>query len=399
MKISRSWLEQYIDLSGKSDAELEEALTLIGFEVEGVESTGIRHADRIVVGEVKTRAPHPDADRLSVADVDVGDGTLRHIVCGATNYREGDRVFVALPGARVMDPDGNLFKIKQSKLRGETSEGMMCSSRELGLGDDHSGLYILEDAPEIGAPIESVLGSGDTVFDVEITPNRPDCQSHVGMARELAAYYNIDLDYPKTRTGSRDPFSDLHREIIHSIRVEADEQCPLYFGYSITGVNIEPSPPWLRRAIESVGLRSVNNVVDVTNYVMLELGQPLHAFDADKVGGRELIVRQARAGERIRTLDERERELSPSMTVIADASRALVIAGVMGSLDAEVDDNTTDIVLEAAYFRASFIRRTSRRLNLSTDSSYRFERGVDPSNIEYAAWRALDLILDVAGGR
>ncbi len=399
MKISRNWLSNYIDLADKSDSELEKALTVIGFEVEGVETTGLVFTDNIVVGEVQTSGQHPNADRLSVNEVDVGDGMLRHIVCGAKNFKVGDRVFVALPGAKVLGPDGDAFKIKKSKLRGEPSEGMMCSARELGLGDDHSGLWILEDRPDIGTPIEDIVMDRDTIFDIEVTPNRPDCLNHIGIARELSALYGRNLIYPEVKASSNDPsFGDGLHSLLKSIRVEAEEQCPQYFGYSIRGVKIAPSPDWLQQAIQAVGLRPVNNVVDVTNFVMLETGQPLHAFDPEKIGGKELIIRQARPGETITTLDGRKRELDATNTVIADTESALVVAGVMGSLDAEVDDNTTDILLEAAYFRPSFIRRTSRRLGLSTDSSYRFERGVDPSNVEYAALRAIDLILEVAGG-
>ena len=396
MKLSRNWLQTYLNLSGQTDEAIEQALTLIGFEVEGVEARGLQLTENIVVGEVETREQHPNADRLSVSMVNVGDGTSRHIVCGAKNYEVGDRVLVALPGARVLGPDGEPFKIKKSKLRGEPSEGMMCSARELGMGEDHSGLVILQDRPEIGLPVEDVLTDRDTIFDIEVTPNRPDCLSHLGIARELGAWFDLKLTYPEIEV---QPEPGAGKEaVVNRIRVDAEEQCPLYYGYSIRGVTIAESPDWLKRAIETVGLRPVNNVVDVTNYVLMELGQPLHAFDAAKIRGRELIIRQAQGGEILTTLDERERELNSSVTVIADVERPLVIAGVMGSLDAEVDASTTDILLEAAYFRSRFIRRTSRRLGLSTDSSYRFERGIDPENVEYSALRAIDLILKVAGG-
>jgi len=398
MKISRNWLERYANLADKSDSAIEEALTLIGFEVEGIERTGVKDPENIVVGEVESRERHPNADRLSVSRVNVGDGTSRHIVCGAANYKVGDRVFVALPGARVQGPDGEAFKVKKSKLRGEPSEGMMCSARELGLGDDHAGLLILEGRPEIGVPLAEVFKDNkDTIFDIEVTPNRPDCLSHLGVARELAAFFDLSLCYPEVMA-SRDGPQGTH-PVVEEIRVDSQEECPLYYGFSIRDVTVGPSPDWLRRALESVGLRPVNNVVDVTNYVLMETGQPLHAFDAGNIRGKQLMIRQARSGESIVTLDERKRELARYMTVIADTERPLVIAGIMGSLDAEVDDSTRDILLEAAYFRSRFIRRTSRHLGLSTDSSYRFERGIDPQNVEYAALRAIDLILEVAGGR
>ncbi len=395
MKISTQWLQEYIDLDHSPEA-VEEALTLIGFEVEGVEKTGLPEMPGVVVGEVLESQPHPNADRLSVCRVSVYEGEEpRSIVCGAKNYKVGDRVPVALPGAEL--PGG--FKIKASKLRGVRSEGMMCSGRELGISDDAEGLLILRERPEIGTSINELFPGGDVVYDVEVTPNRPDCLSHVGMARELAAYFGLELRYPEFTHSFSPENPGGQPQLIESVTVEAEEDCPLYMAFPVTGVKVGPSPEWLRRILVSVGLRPVNNVVDITNYVLLELGQPLHAFDAAKIGGRKLVIRRAREGEKLVTLDDKERELSKSMMVIADAGKPLVVAGVMGSIDAEVDESTTDIVLESACFRAGSIRNTSRRLNLSTDSSYRFERGVDPRGVKYAAQRALDLILDIAGGR
>ncbi|MFP4435530.1 MAG: phenylalanine--tRNA ligase subunit beta, partial [Phycisphaerae bacterium] len=395
MQLSRQWLERYVALDGKSDSELEEALTLIGFEVEGIEHFGLPPIQNLVVGQVLSREPHPNADRLGVCSVDAGESQPRQIVCGASNYKVGDKVPVALPGA-VLPGD---FKIKESKLRGVESAGMMCSARELGLGKDHEGLLILGGDPAPGTPLSELFEGQDTIFDIEVTPNRPDCLSHLGMARELAAYFDRELRFPEVKTSANDPFREVGEPLIERVRVESEEECPLYYAFSMRGVKIGPSPDWLKRALESVGLRPINNVVDVTNFVLLETGQPLHAFDAAKIQGGELRVRQARKGEKLITLDDKARELSTQMTVIADAERPLVIAGVMGSVDAEVDNSTTDIVLEAAFFRSRFIRQTSRRLALSTDSSYRFERGVDPAGTEWAACRAMDLILEVAGGQ
>lgn len=394
MKVSYQWLKNYIDLE-RTPAEVEEALTLIGFEVEGVEETGLPELEHVVVGEVLSREPHPNADRLSVCNVLVDTaGTEKRIVCGAQNYKVGDRVPVALPGAVL---PGN-FKIKKSKLRGEPSEGMMCSGKELGLGEDGAGLLILEQRPEPGTAINEVFPDGDIIFDVEVTPNRPDCLSHLGIARELSAYFGLDLTYPELSHN----FSAKRQEdagmLLHSVAVESEETCPHYTVHLIKGVKVGPSPAWLTRALESIGLRPINNVVDITNYVLHELGQPLHAFDVAKIAGRKLVVRQAANGEKIVTLDEKERTLSERMMVIADEEKPLVVAGVMGSVDAEVDDGTTDIALESAYFDPSSIRWTSRRLGLSTDSSYRFERGVDPFNLTFAAQRAVDLILELAGG-
>jgi len=391
MKISQNWLSNYIDLSGKTTDQISHALTMIGFEVEGVESTGLAPMDHLVVGEILSFTQHPNADRLSVCQVQVDANAPRTIVCGAKNFKAGDRVIVALPGA-VLPGD---FQIKKSKLRGVMSEGMMCSLRELGIGEDHSGIAILEDRPAIGTPVNEVFGAGDTVYDLEITPNRPDALSHIGIARELAAWFRLDMRYPEVQANlAAGPGTHL----IDSVVSMTPENCPHYRGYSIRGVTIGESPAWLKERLQSIGLRPINNVVDITNFVLHETGQPLHAFDAAKIKGPRIIVRAAHAGEKIITLDEKERTLDSGMTVIADAERALVVAGVMGSIDAEVDATTRDIFLEAAWFNPSNIRRTSRSLALSTDSSYRFERGVDPKGAEFAALRCIDLILELAGG-
>lgn len=392
MKISRKWLARYVDLSAQSNEEIAYALTMVGFEVEGIQSTGLPPLEHVVVGEIDSFAPHPDADRLSVCQVDVGDGTLRNIVCGAKNFQAKDRVLVALPGA-VLPGD---FKIKKGNLRGVPSEGMLCSERELGISDSHAGIAILADRPALGLSVNEVFaGDSDTVFDIEITPNRPDALSHVGIARELAAWFKLGLRYPEVKVNLA---SAKPGKVIESVEVTAPERCPHYRGYSVTGVKIGESPKWLKDALSAIGLRPINNVVDVTNFVLHELGQPLHAFDAAKIGGKKIVVRLANEGETITTLDEKKRALNSAMTVIADAEKPLVIAGVMGSLDAEVDAETADIFLESAWFDPASTRKTSRALTLSTDSSYRFERGVDPKGAEFAALRCLDLILETAGG-
>ena len=396
MKISLNWLKNYVTLSASVD-EITHALTFLGFEVEGVQRTGLAPIANLVVGEIVTRAKHPNADKLSVCLVRVASGgEPQQIVCGAPNCDAGQRVPVALPGC-VLGAD---FKIKQSKIRGVESNGMMCSARELGLGDDHQGLLILPASTPLGTPVHEALGEGDVVFDLEITPNRPDALSHVGIARELAAWFKLPVNYPQAR------FSAPPAEIaaagtpfLGAVEVPAPTACPLYTAHIVQGVKIAPSPEWLQRALKAVGLRPINNVVDVTNFVLLELGQPLHAFDAKKIRGAKLIIRHAQEGEKIVTLDEKERTLRASDLVIADTERALVVAGVMGGADAEVDDATVDLVLESAYFRPSGIRRTSKHLQLSSDSSYRFERGVDPRGVLPAARRAIDLTLETAGGR
>ncbi|HVZ65603.1 MAG TPA: phenylalanine--tRNA ligase subunit beta [Lacunisphaera sp.] len=394
MKISRNWLRQYVRIYASAD-ELKNAITFLGFEVEGVETTGLPPLEHVVVGEIKTRAKHPNADKLSVCTVDVGadHGGVRTIVCGAPNCDAGRRVPVALPGAVL---PGN-FKIKQSKIRGQESDGMMCAPDELGLGGEHAGLLILDPAAPVGAPLNEVMPEGDTIFDIEVTPNRPDALCHLGIARELAAWLKTDLQFPaiKFDGGIGGP---ARTDILAHIRVDAPEDCPLYVGIAVAGVKVGPSPAWMQERLRAVGLRPINNLVDVGNYVMLELGQPLHVFDAKKIGGRQLVIRHATDGEKLVTLDGKERNLNRRMLVIADAAQPLVVAGIMGGANAEVDESTTDIVVEAAYFRPQSIRWTSRRLGLASDSSYRFERGVDPHGTLEAAWRAIDLILETAGG-
>jgi phenylalanyl-tRNA synthetase, beta subunit, non-spirochete bacterial len=395
VKISLNWLRDYVELTASTD-EICRAITFLGFEVENVISTGAPKLENVVVGEILTRAKHPNADKLSVCTVDVGSaGGVKTIVCGAPNCDAGNRVPVALPGAVL---PGN-FVIKQSKIRGQSSDGMMCAPDELGLGDEHAGLLILSGSPALGTPINDVLPPGDTVFDIEITPNRPDCLSHLGIARELAAWFKLPLKYPQEKF--RGDVSNLpaRPELLRNVSVTAPELCPLYTAHVITGVKIGPSPEWMQRRLAAVGLRPINNVVDVGNYVMLETGQPLHAFDARKLGGNEIVVRPATEGEKILTLDGKERTLSSRMLVIADAEKPVVVAGIMGGENSGVSDDTTDLVLECAIFKRQSVRATSRALGLSSDSSYRYERGVDPHGTLEAAWRAIDLIIETAGGQ
>jgi phenylalanyl-tRNA synthetase beta chain len=395
MKISYNWLKNYIDLDPieHSPEVLQEVLPLLGFDIEEIEKLGPPQLNNVVVGQVLEFGKHPDADRLRCCKVSTGkEGEVHDIVCGAKNFVQGDKVMVALPGAVL---PGN-FKIKASKLRGQPSAGMMCSSKELQIGQDHDGIMILDPDVALGTPVNDLYTDGDTVLNLEITPNRVDVLSHIGVARELSARFGLPVKYPEV-TASTD-HTATGEALISGVDVEAVNVCPHYTATCIKGVKVGPSPKWLKDALEATGQRSINNVVDVTNYVLHETCQPLHAFDAAKIKGGKLVVRMAAEGEKITTLDEKERTLTADMAVIADADRALVVAGVMGSLDAEVDDTTTDIVLEAAYFNPSSVRATARKLSLSTDSSYRFERGVDPQGVEYAALRAIDLILEVAGG-
>ncbi|MBX3748992.1 MAG: phenylalanine--tRNA ligase subunit beta [Opitutaceae bacterium] len=394
MKISLNWLKDYVRLDASVD-EICRAITFLGFEVEQVIRTGAPELNHVVVGEVLVRDKHPNADKLSVCQVDIGPaGGVKTIVCGAQNYQVGDRVPVALAGAVL---PGN-FTIKQSKIRGQLSDGMMCSAKELGVAEDASGLLILTGRPALGTPINDVLPAGDTVFDIEITPNRPDCLSHLGIARELAAWFKTELIYPQEKFRG-DTGATQRPDLLKSVRVDAPEDCPLYTAHIITGIEIGPSPDWMQQRLTAVGLRPINNLVDIGNYVMLEYGQPMHAFDARKLGGNEIIVRRAADGEKIVTLDGKERSLNSRMLVIADATKPVVIAGIMGGENSGVTDDTTDLVLEVAYFKRKSIRWTSRRLGLSSDSSYRYERGIDPHTALEAAYRAVDLILEHAGGQ
>ncbi len=395
MKISLNWLKDYVQLDASVE-ELTRAITFLGFEVESVHTTGAPPLASVVVGEILTRAKHPNADKLSVCTVDVGPaGGVKTIVCGAPNCDAGNRVLVALPGAVL---PGNLT-IKLSKIRGQESQGMMCSPDEIGMGGEHSGLLLLDGQPALGTPMADALPPGDTVFDIEITPNRPDGQCHLGIARELAAWFKLPLIYPQEKFRGDVGDAPARPDLLNAVRVDSPEVCPLYTAHIITGIKIGPSPAWMQRRLTAVGLRPINNVVDVGNYVMLETGQPLHAFDARKLGGGQIIVRRATDGEKITTLDGKERALNSRMLVIADAEKPVVIAGIMGGENSGVSDDTTDLVLECAFFKRQSIRWTSKRLALSSDSSYRYERGVDPHGSLEAAYRAIDLILETAGGQ
>jgi phenylalanyl-tRNA synthetase beta chain len=387
MKVSLKWLSELVELPSTTD-ELVSLLTMAGVEVEGIETHGCA-IPNVVVAEIKESVQHPQADRLSVCKVDDGSGNVRQIVCGAKNYKVGDKVPLALPGATLPGD----FTIKVGKLRGVESQGMLCSAEELGLPKGEDGLLILPQNTKVGLPI-SELFQGDTVLDLEITPNRPDLLSYVGIAREVATLTSKSAK--GALESSNEPAEYLSGE--KGVTVQDESLCPLYTARHIRGVNVGPSPDWLRSKLESVGLRSINNVVDVTNFVMLELGQPLHAFDSAKLRGA-LQVRVAREGERFQALDGKTYALAPAHLVIADAEAAVAIAGIMGGEDTGVKEGTTDIVLESAFFQPQNVRRTSRQLGLSSDSSYRFERGVDMEGVVKASNRAVDLILQVAGGQ
>jgi phenylalanyl-tRNA synthetase beta chain len=382
MKFSVNWLREFVDLP-KNPEEIAELLTGAGIETKKIETRGAK-IENVVVSQITASSRHPNADRLTACEVDDGSGTKRQIVCGATNYKVGDKVPLALPGAKL--PNGT--EIRKSKLRGVESEGMLCSPIELGLGEDASGLLILSPDAKIGAPIADVF-QADTILDVEITPNRGDLLSHFGLAREIAA-----LSGNKLKTTPPEANIAINKS---GVTIAASRECPFFSLRKIDNVKVGPSPQWLRAKIESVGVRSINNIVDISNFVMLELGQPTHAFDANKLKGA-INVRLARDGEKFLALDGKTYSLKPDNCVIADQERAVGIGGVMGGEETGVTDSTKIILLEAAYFLPASIRRTARDINLQSDASFRFERGVDPEIILRASQRAAELMGEIAGG-
>ena len=385
MRFTVNWLKEYVDCD-LAPAAIAERLTMLGLEVDAVEEL-FPWLERVVVARLVTVEKHPNADRLVVCTADCGGGREVPVVCGAPNARPGLVTALALPGAEL--PEG---LIRKAKIRGELSEGMFCSARDLGLGQDHGGIVELPDDAPLGTTLRQYFGLVDTAIEIDLTPNRPDCASVVGVAREIAGVTGQPLQPPQVMVGD---FAGSDR---FSVTVEEPAACPRYAARLVQGVRIGPSPAWLQHRLLAAGMRPVNNVVDVTNYVMLELGQPLHAFDFDRLAGRAIVVRYPRAGETITTLDGSERRLEADMLCICDAQRPVAVAGVMGGADSEVTETTTSILLESACFDPVSIRRTSRRLGLSTESSYRFERGVDPQLAPRALARAAELIVQTAGG-
>ena len=407
MKVTLNWLKQYVDFNW-SPAELTERLTMLGLEVEGVQKIGGEFTG-IVVAQVLTRDKHPNADKLSLCRVHDGTGE-RQIVCGAQNFQAGDKIPLILPGATLPPKpvETTPFTIKVGKIRGVESHGMLCSHEELGLDPlaighkKEDGLLILRPDAPVGQPFAEYLGRGgsDLVYDLEVTPNRPDLNSLIGIAREIAALTGNPLRLPDLGA----PAAAGPNPLV-TVTIEDMELCPRYTARIIQGVKVGPSPDWLRNTLEKVGLRSISNVVDVTNYVMLETDQPLHAFDyhllaKDDATGRPAIhVRRAAPGEKFKTLDQQERTLTPEMLLIADAQKPIALAGVMGGANTEINAQTADILIESAYFQPANIRRTSKTLGLRSESSYRFERGTDIGIADWAGRRAAQLILQTAGGQ
>src|SRR5438874_1893988 len=398
MKVTLNWLKQYVDFSWSPD-ELAEHLTMLGIEVERIQKLG-GEFEGVVVAQVLSSEKHSNADKLSLCRVADGTGE-RQIVCGAKNYKVGDKVPLALPGCTLPTPKGaEPFTIKVGRIRGVESQGMMCSPKELGLANDADGLLILPPDAKVGQPFAQHLGraAGDIVYDLEITPNRPDLNSVIGIAREISARTGNPLKFPEIKL----PKTAGRADELVNVRIEDAEFCPRYVARVVRGVNVGPSPDWLKSTLEKVGIRSISNVVDVTNYVMLEVGQPLHAFDYHLVdasnGRRTIVIRRAGEGEKFTTLDGQSRTLTNQMLLIADEKKAIALAGVMGGQNSEINDKTVDVLIESAYFQPQNIRATSKKLDLRTESSYRFERGADVEICDWASQRAAQLILQTAGG-
>jgi len=386
MKVPLSWLKEYVDID-ITPVELASRLTFSGTEVEGIRTIGGDFTG-IVVGEVLSVEKHPNADRLTVCRVNDGK-TEVSVVCGAPNVAVGLKVPFA--GLGVTLPNG--LKIKRAKMRGVESFGMLCAEDELGLSDDHSGLMILPASAAVGTPFVEIAGPPEVVLELEVTPNRPDCLSVIGMAREIAVLLGKPLRIPSPEVKEE----ARAVESLTSVAVEDAGGCPRYTARVLSGIRIGPSPRWMQHRLACAGVRPINNVVDITNYVMLECGQPLHAFDYELLGGHRIVVRRSRRGESLSTLDGAARAIAPDMLMIADESRPVAVAGVMGGAGSEIRDVTKTVLIESAFFAPSDVRKTSKRLGLSTESSYRFERGVDVGGVEWASRRAAQLMVEHAG--
>lgn len=388
MKFTLNWLRQYLDFD-LSPAALAERLTMLGLEVDSVEACA-PPLNQVFVARIEAVHPHPQADKLVLCDVRVG-AEMRRVVCGAPNARAGMLTAIAVPGAEL--PGG--LKIKPAKIRGEASEGMLCSAKELQIMDEHAGIMDLPEDCTPGQLLVEALALNDTVIEVDLTPNRPDCASVLGIAREVGGIVGSRIRPPvreplPVMSGAGLPFA---------VEVQAPDDCPRYAARLLTGIKIAASPRWLQQRLLAVGLRPINNIVDITNFVMMEYGQPLHAFDFRRLTGGKIIVRRAKQGETIETLDSVTRQLDPEMLLICDAERPVAIAGLMGGANSEVSDGTTEILLESACFDAISIRRTAGRLKLSTEASYRFERGIDPLGVPNAMERAVQLMVEIAGAQ
>lgn len=402
MKISYNWLKQYIslDISPEKTGEL---LTDCGLEVESVEKhESVKGGlEGCIIGEVKTKEKHPDADRLNLTTVDTGTGTLLNIVCGASNVAVGQKVVVATVGSTIYPVKGEPITLKKAKIRGATSEGMICAEDEVGLGESHDGIMVLDASAKIGTPAKEYFKvEEDHLIEIGLTPNRGDAASHIGVAKDLYAVLNWKLSEEKyaLHVPSVENFSVENTNNKVEVKVEDAAACPRYSGVSISGVTVKESPDWLKKRLQSIGLKPINNIVDATNFVLHETGQPLHAFDADKIAGKKVIVKKCAAGTKFTTLDGVERTLTADDLMICSQNEPMCIAGVFGGQQSGVSNSTKSIFLESAYFSPVSIRKTSKHHGLKTDASFRFERGADPNVTLYALQRAALIIKEVAGG-
>lgn len=394
MKISYNWLKQYIDIP-ESAEDIGKVLTSTGLEVESVEAfeTVKGGLAGLVIGEVLTCSKHPNADKLSVTTVNVGDKVLP-IVCGAVNVAAGQKVVVALPGTTVHPTKGDPFTIKATKIRGEVSEGMICAEDEIGLGESHAGIMVLNTTAANGTPAAEYFNvQTDFVIEIGLTPNRADAASHIGVARDIKAAKNRVLNIPAV-----DSFKIESKNLSISVEVENTAACPRYSAVTISGVTISESPEWLKNRLKSIGLSPINNIVDITNFVLHETGQPLHAFDADRITDKKVIVKTLPAGTKFKTLDDKERTLTANDLMICNTAEPMCIAGVFGGIKSGITAATKNIFLESAYFSADYVRKTGMHHQLKTDASFRFERGTDPNMTVYALKRAALLIKEIAGG-
>jgi phenylalanyl-tRNA synthetase beta chain len=388
MKLSLNWLKEFIDFD-LTPEELDASLTMLGIEVEGIENPA-KKLEGFYVAYVNEKEKHPDADKLSVCQVTLGGDNLQ-VICGAPNVDKGQKVVLGTSGAVV--PSGG-FKLEKRKIRGVESNGMICSQSELELGESHDGIWVLPENAKVGISLAEYLGINDVIFEISVTPNRADCLSHLGIAREVAALTGNTIRYPQSKAlPTNSNINDLAQVV-----VEDSEKCPRYTAKLVRNCKIGESPDWLKSRLQSLGLRPINSAVDVTNLVLMESGQPLHGFDFDKLSGHKIIVRTANQGDKFLTLDGKERTLEAEMLMICDGEKSVAIGGVMGGENSEITNNTTNILIESAYFQPSSVRRTSKKLALQSDSSYRFERGVDIENVPRACKRAATLIAELTGG-
>jgi phenylalanyl-tRNA synthetase beta chain len=400
MKISYNWLKQFINIDWTPE-KTSELLTNLGLEVEGLEAyASIKGGLKgIVVGEVKTCKQHPNADRLKLTTVDVGDDQILKIVCGAPNVAAGQKVAVATIGTTLYTKEGESWKIKKGKIRGEESHGMLCAEDELGLGPNHDGIMVLDKDSVIGSPLADIFNiENDVVFEIGLTPNRADAMSHYGTARDLKAGLIQEGLNPELMSPSVSGFHVDNRTLKIDVAVESKDKAPRYCGITISGAKIEASPGWMQQRLKAIGLQPINNVVDITNYVMHSLGQPMHAFDADKISDQKIIVRNAKKDEKFTTLDGIERSLDVEDLMICDNNGPMCIAGILGGLNSGISNSTTNIFLESAYFDPVSIRKSAKRHGISTDASFRFERGIDPEKTKYVLKYAASLISEITGG-